>query len=49
MGIETICEFVESKEILEELRTIGVDYAQGFYISRPEPLDQFENVSFWPR
>lgn len=49
MGIETICEFVESAETLAELRKIGVDYAQGFYISKPEPLDQFENVSFWPR
>jgi EAL domain-containing protein (putative c-di-GMP-specific phosphodiesterase class I) len=49
MGIETICEFVESQEIFDELRRIGVDYAQGYFISKPEPLDRFENVSFWPR
>ena len=29
---------VESDEITEILRDIGVDYAQGFGIARPEPL-----------
>ena len=35
MGLETIAEFVESEEILEALREIGVDYAQGYAIGRP--------------
>lgn len=38
MGLETIAEYVESQKILEELRIIGVDYAQGYGIAKPEPL-----------
>jgi len=30
-----ICEFVSSKEIYEVLRSIGVSYMQGFYLSKP--------------
>jgi EAL domain-containing protein (putative c-di-GMP-specific phosphodiesterase class I) len=41
MGKKTIAEFVENDEILSCLRTIGVDYAQGFGIARPKPLDDF--------
>lgn len=40
MGIKTIAEFVESDEILNKLRDLGVDYAQGYGIHEPEPLDQ---------
>lgn len=35
MGIQTIAEYVESREVLEKLRALGVDYAQGFAIQRP--------------
>ena len=38
MGIETIAEFAENAEIIDELRTIGVDYAQGYGVNRPSPL-----------
>jgi diguanylate cyclase (GGDEF)-like protein len=41
MGKETIAEFVENEQILEKLYEIGVDYAQGFGIDKPKPLDQF--------
>lgn len=37
-GMETVAEFVEEPETLEALRSIDVDYAQGFGISRPAPL-----------
>lgn len=40
MGMETIAEFVEDAEILEVLREIGVDYAQGYYFERPKPLSE---------
>jgi len=39
MGIETIAEFVENETILQLLTEIGVDYAQGYGIARPRPLD----------
>jgi EAL domain-containing protein (putative c-di-GMP-specific phosphodiesterase class I) len=38
MGKQTIAEFVENDQILASLRAIGVDYAQGFGIARPEPF-----------
>ena len=39
MGIETVAEFVTSEAILKVLEEIGVDYAQGYYISEPQPLE----------
>ena len=38
-GIRTIGEFVENDTIKQKLHTIGVDYAQGFGIEHPRPLD----------
>ncbi len=38
MGKKTIAEFVESKIVLETMQALGVDYAQGYYFNRPEPL-----------
>ncbi len=38
MGIRTIAECVEDRITLEALREIGVDYAQGYGLSMPEPL-----------
>lgn len=40
MGKKTIAEFVESPEIVEALRDIGVHYAQGFAVARPLPFDE---------
>lgn len=39
MGIETIAEFVENDEIFQKLRSLGVDYAQGYAIAKPCFLD----------
>lgn len=38
MGMRTVAEFVETQEIMDKLREIGVDYAQGYHIARPQPL-----------
>jgi EAL domain-containing protein (putative c-di-GMP-specific phosphodiesterase class I) len=40
MGKRTIAEFVENDGILEKLREVGVDYAQGYRVGRPKPLDR---------
>lgn len=37
LGIKTIAEYVHSKEVLECVKIIGIDYAQGFYIGKPSP------------
>lgn len=39
LGLKTIAEYVENSQILEKLREIGVDYAQGWQIAKPVPLD----------
>jgi len=38
LGVRTIAEFVEDERTLEKLRELGIDYAQGFGISRPAPI-----------
>lgn len=37
-GLTTIAEFVESDEVCDALRSMGVDYAQGFGIAKPGPI-----------
>jgi len=37
MGKKTIAEFVENSETLALLHAFGVDYAQGYYIGKPQP------------
>ncbi len=39
MGKRTIAEFVENEAILKRIEGIGVDFAQGYGIGRPAPLD----------
>ena len=38
VGLRTIAEFVETDETLAMLRSVGVDYVQGFGIARPGPI-----------
>ncbi len=37
LGIQTIAEYAHSPAIVERLRELGVDYAQGYCIGRPAP------------
>jgi diguanylate cyclase (GGDEF)-like protein/PAS domain S-box-containing protein len=45
MGKLVIAEAVESESVLEKLREIGVDYAQGFAVGVPRPLQELASVS----
>jgi EAL domain-containing protein (putative c-di-GMP-specific phosphodiesterase class I) len=40
MGMKTIAEFVENEGILAKLKAVGVDYAQGYGVGRPQPLEE---------
>jgi diguanylate cyclase (GGDEF)-like protein len=40
LGIQTVAEYVESEAIAIEVRNLGVDYAQGYAIGMPEPLQE---------
>lgn len=41
MGKKTIAEYVENARVLAAVRDLGVDYAQGYWIARPQPLSEF--------
>jgi diguanylate cyclase (GGDEF)-like protein/PAS domain S-box-containing protein len=40
MGKKTIAKGIENKPTFDKLKEIGIDYAQGYYIGRPSPLDR---------
>ncbi|MBR8834806.1 MAG: EAL domain-containing protein [Stigonema ocellatum SAG 48.90 = DSM 106950] len=39
MGLKTIAEFVENDAILEKIKALGVNYAQGYGIAPPRPFE----------
>ncbi|GHD45068.1 diguanylate cyclase (GGDEF) domain-containing protein [Marinobacter persicus] len=36
LKLKTVAEFVENEEVLQMVRDVGIDYAQGFHIGRPK-------------
>jgi diguanylate cyclase (GGDEF)-like protein/PAS domain S-box-containing protein len=40
MGLRTVAEFVDQPRILAKVREMGIDYAQGFLVHRPVPIDE---------
>lgn len=40
MGLMTVAEFAEPPAILDRLRELGIDYAQGYAIARPGPIEE---------
>ena len=38
VGVKTVAEFVDRPAVLQRVREIGIDYAQGFLLHRPEPI-----------
>lgn len=44
MNLNVVCEGVETKEQVEFLREVDCDIAQGFYYSKPMPLDIFSEM-----
>ena len=41
MELGIVSEGIETKEQLDTMINLGIDYIQGFYFSKPLPLDQF--------
>jgi diguanylate cyclase (GGDEF)-like protein len=39
LGIKTIAEYVESEAIFDLLKSMNIDYAQGYYVQKPVPVD----------
>lgn len=44
LRIPVVVEGVETREQVDFLRTIGCDYVQGYYFSKPIPVEQYENL-----
>ena len=44
-GLKTVAEFVENETILDSVRDLNVDYAQGFHLGRPGALMNVINLS----
>ncbi len=42
MHKKTIAEFVENEKIFDLLKSLGIDYAQGYGIGKPVPLDDLK-------
>jgi len=40
MGIKTVAESVENQDIVDVLVEIGIDYAQGYHIDKPCPMEE---------
>jgi EAL domain-containing protein (putative c-di-GMP-specific phosphodiesterase class I) len=38
LGLEVVAEFVDSQEVLETIKSLDIDYAQGYFLHEPEHL-----------
>jgi EAL domain-containing protein (putative c-di-GMP-specific phosphodiesterase class I) len=43
IGVRSVAQLVESRDIIEKLREVGVDFAQGMGISMPVHLRELES------
>ena len=51
LGLKVVAEGIESQAHVDKLTELGCDVGQGFFISRPIPLDQFDEwikETDWP-
>ena len=44
VNMKTVAEFVDSAAVLEKITEMGVDYAQGYHLHRPEPIQNVLNM-----
>ena len=45
LGQSTIAECVENEEVAATLRTIGIDYLQGWAVGKPKPLSEIVDAA----
>ena len=45
MNMKTVAEFVENEDIVNKLTNLGIDYAQGYYFSKPQNIEEL-NLPF---
>jgi diguanylate cyclase (GGDEF)-like protein/PAS domain S-box-containing protein len=39
LNLKTVAEFVDKPEVLARIKELGIDYAQGFLLHKPEPIN----------
>ena len=45
MGIQTVAEYVDKGPVLERVKELGITFAQGFFLHKPEPIERLLAVS----
>lgn len=40
LGMQSVAEFVHSKEVYDKIKKIGIDYAQGYLLGKPDVLSE---------
>jgi diguanylate cyclase (GGDEF)-like protein/PAS domain S-box-containing protein len=48
VGVKTVAEFVARADVRDRLRELNVDFAQGFLIHKPAPLDELLGLTLSP-
>ena len=43
-NIKTVAEYVENEKIYKLLLSLGIDYSQGYFFGKPEPLEMLKNI-----
>lgn len=46
IGVKAVAKFVDQPAVLERLRVIGIDFAQGYLIHKPEHIDALLDAKF---
>jgi len=39
VGVKTVAEYVDRDAVLQRVHALGIDFAQGFHLHKPEPID----------
>jgi len=45
LGVRSIAECADNERVISEIKRLGLDYAQGFYLGDPVLLDDFANLN----
>ena len=45
VGLKTVAEFADKPAVLCRVRELGIDYAKGFLVHKPEPIDLLSELS----
>ncbi|MGN0804296.1 MAG: EAL domain-containing protein [Candidatus Coproplasma sp.] len=44
LNLKVVAEGVETREQMRRLQTVGCDYVQGYFLAKPMPVAEFENL-----